>query len=111
MAHHSAESGDVDEPENEEEMTEGKKKRAKLVLKDFVEVERWDQMEISDTDILAHIREMAKFEPFPLEQFPRGEAVCFVWVVFCFVFALSRSRKHKYRFVALPEQFWDSCLS
>ena len=69
-------------------MTEGKKKRAKLVLKDFVEVERWDQMEISDTDILAHIREMAKFEPFPLEQFPRGEAVCFVWVVFCFVFLI-----------------------
>ena len=77
--------------------------------KDFVEVERWDRMEMSDTDILAPIREMVKLEQFQLEQFPRGEEVCFVTfvlVVFCFVFALSRSRKRKYRFVALPEQFW-----
>ena len=37
---------------NEEEMTGGKKKRAKLALKDFVEVERWDRMEMSDTGIL-----------------------------------------------------------
>ena len=68
-------------------------------------------MEMSDSDILAHIREMVKLDRFPLEQFPRGEVVCFVLVVFCFVFALCRSRKHKYRFVALPEQFWHSCLS
>ena len=39
--HDSAESGDDDELENEEEMTGGKKKRAKLAPKDFVEVERW----------------------------------------------------------------------
>ena len=68
-------------------------------------------MEMSDTDILAHIREMVKLEQFLLEQFPRGEVVCFVLVAFCFVFALSRSRKRKYRFVALPEQFSHSCLS
>ena len=34
-------------------MTGGKKKRAKLALKDFVEVERCDRMEMSDTYILA----------------------------------------------------------
>ena len=68
MAHHFAESGDDDELENEEEMTGGKKKRAKLALEYFVEVERWDRMEMSDTDILAHIREMVKLEQFPLEQ-------------------------------------------
>ena len=55
-AQHSAESGDDDEIQNEEEMTGGKKKRAKLAPKDFVEVERWDRMEMSDSDILAHIR-------------------------------------------------------
>ena len=51
VAHHSAtsESGDDDKLENEEEMTSGKKKRAKLVLKDFVKVERRDWMEMSDT--------------------------------------------------------------
>ena len=54
-AHHSAESGEDDELENG-----GKKKREKLAPKDFVEVERWDRMEKSDTDILAHIREMEK---------------------------------------------------
>ena len=37
-------------------MTGGKKKRAKLALKDIVEVERWDRMEMSDSYILAHIR-------------------------------------------------------
>ena len=114
MAHHFAESGDDDELENEEEMNGGKKKQAKLTLKDFVEVERLDRMEMSDTDILAHIRERVKavkLEQFPLEQFARGEVVCFVLVVFCFVFALSRSWKHKYHFVALPEQFWHSCMS
>ena len=114
MAHHFAESGDDDELENEEEMTGGKKKRAKLALEYFVEVERWDRMEMSDTDILAHIREMVKavkLEQFQLEQFARGEVVCFVLVVFCFVFALSRSRKRKYRFVAIPEQFWHLWLS
>ena len=70
-------------------------------------------MEVSDTDILAHIREMIKHEEFPLEHwlFPRGEVVCFVLVVFCFVIALSSSWKRKSRFVALPEQFRHSCLS
>ena len=34
-ANHSTESVDDDELENEEEMTGGKKKRAKLALKDF----------------------------------------------------------------------------
>ena len=96
--HHSAEFGDDDEHENEEEMTGGKKKRTKLALKDFVEVERWDRMEVSDTDIMAHIREMIKLEQFPLERFPRGEVVCFVLVVFCFVIALSQSWKGKYLF-------------
>ena len=103
MAHHSAESGDDDELENEEEMTGGKKKLAKLALKDFAGVQRWDRMEMSDTYILAHICEMVKLEQFLLEQFQRGEVVCFVLVVFCSVNALSRSRKRKYRFVALPE--------
>ena len=56
--------------------------------KDFVEVERWDRMEMSDTDILAPIREMVKLEQFQLEQFPRGKVVGFVLVLFCFVFAL-----------------------
>ena len=46
VAHHSAESGDDDQLENEERMTGRRKKRAKLALKDFVEMERWDQMEI-----------------------------------------------------------------
>ena len=68
-------------------------------------------MEMSETDILAHIREMVKLEQFQLKQFQRAEVVCFVLVVVCFVFALSRSRKRKYRFVALPEQFWHSCLT
>ena len=36
VAHHSAESGDDDELENEAEMTGGKMKGAKLALKDFV---------------------------------------------------------------------------
>ena len=98
VGYHSAESGDDDELENEEEMTGGKKKRTKLALKDFVEVERWERMEVSDTDILAHIREMIKLEQFPLERFPRGEVVCFVLVVFCFVIALSQSWKGKYLF-------------
>ena len=40
MTHHSAESGN----ENEEEMTGGKKKRAKLAPKGFVEVERRDRI-------------------------------------------------------------------
>ena len=80
VANHSAESCNDDE----EEMTGGKKKRAKLALKNFVEVKRWeswDRIEMSDTDILAHIREMVKLERFPLEQFPRGKVVCFV--LFC----------------------------
>ena len=111
VAHHSAESGDEDELENEEEMTDRKKKQAKLALKDFVEEERWDRLKMIDTDILAHIREMIKLEQFQFEQFQRGEVVCFVLVVFCFVIALSSSWKRKSRFVALPEQFQHSCLS
>ena len=83
VAHHSAEFGDDDELENAEEMTGGKKKRAKLAPKDFVEVERWDRMEMSDTDVLAHIREMVKLDRFPLEKFPRDEVVCFR--LLCFV--------------------------
>ena len=70
VAHDSAESGDDDELENEVEMTDRKKKRAKLALKDFVEVERWDWMEMGDTNILAHICEIVKLERFQLEQFP-----------------------------------------
>ena len=66
--HDSAESRDGDELENDEEMTGRKKKLAKLARKEFVEVERWDRMKMSDTDILAHIREMVKLEQFPLEQ-------------------------------------------
>ena len=111
VAPSSAESGDDDELENEEEMTGGKKKLAKLALKDFVGVERWDRMEMRDTNILAHIHGMAMLEQFPLEQFPRGEVICFVLVVLCFECVLSRSGKHKFRFVALPEQFSHSCLS
>ena len=40
-----------------------------------------------------------------LEQFARGEVVYFVLVVFCFVCALSESRKRKNRFVALRSHF------
>ena len=37
---------------------------------------------------------------------------CTLWFPIDFVhFALSRSQKRKFRFVALPEQFWHSCLS
>ena len=68
-------------------------------------------MEMSDTYILSHICNIVKLERFPLKQYPLGEVVGFVLVLFCFVFALSRSRKRKYRVVALPEQFWHSCLS
>ena len=56
VVHHSTESGDDDEIQNEETTTGGKKKRVKLAPKDFVEMERWDWMEMSDSDILAHIR-------------------------------------------------------
>ena len=64
-------------------------------------------MEMSDSDILVLIREMVEFERFQNERFLRGWFVLF-WLCFakvCFAFFLSRSRKRKYRFVALPEQF------
>ena len=50
-------------------MTGGKKKRAKLAPKDFVDVERRDRMEMSDTDIL-DFREMVKLEMVPARAIP-----------------------------------------
>ena len=62
-------------------------------------------MGMSDTDILAHIREIRRDDQaraipaaIPLEQFRVPRVVCFVLVVFCFVIDMSRSRKRKYSF-------------
>ena len=71
-------------------------KRVKLALKDFVEVERWDRMEMSNTDILAHICERSSSSNSSSSNYREVKwFVCFV--LFCFVIALSQSRKRDWK--------------